>query len=105
MHLWWYTNLQVEEERDPLVVFVVPYCVITVLAVELRVGDARVRHHGAHLCPDKSRDSEGRVDPAVSVHDVSLHAIHNAVDGVAEVLFLCDEHAKGHKDEHGAFVV
>ncbi|MPC34221.1 hypothetical protein E2C01_027603 [Portunus trituberculatus] len=101
----WYTDLQVEEQRDPLVVLVVPGFVFIVLPVEVRVGDARVRYHDAQLCPGESRDGVGGVDPAVGVHDVCPHALHNAVDGVAEVLFLRDEQAEGHQDEHGALVV
>lgn len=99
------THLKIEEEGDPLVVLVVPFLVVLVGAVYVGVGDARVGDHIAHLSACEGGDREGGMDPAVGVHDAGAHTFHDAVDGVAEILFLRDEQTERHQQEHSALVV
>lgn len=99
------THLEVQEERDPLVVFVVPDFVLVVGAMPGRSGHARVRNLLAHLGPGQGRDGEGRVDPAVRIHDAAVDSFHYTVDGVAEVLLLRDQQTERHQYEHSPLVV
>lgn len=51
------------------------------------------------------RDGVGGVDPAVGVHDVQRNFVHDAVNGVTDVLSGGDQERKGDQDDDRRLVM
>ena len=94
------THLERECEAHPLVVLVVPGRLGVTFGANALVGVVKSR-----LTPVVLRDREGRVDPAVGVHDPLGDAFHDAVDRVADVLVEGDQGGAYYQDYEGGLVV
>ena len=107
--------LEEEDIADPLVVAVVDIVLTTSVG-----SNSRVRNIHPLLPRPHVSYGECSVDPAVSVHDPTGHTLqltapswpaqshtylHQAVDGVTDILSGGDEDAADDEDHHGGFVV
>lgn len=94
-------GLEEQHETHPLIVLVVAHLVLPV-----HVG----RHPGlhdvlAHAAHQPVGDGERGVDPAVGVHHVEGDLVHDAVNGIPDVLARGHQQGEGHQDDDGGLVV
>lgn len=94
-------RLEEQDEAHPLVVLVV---LDLVLALHVR-RDAGLDDVLTDAGSDPVGYGERGVNPAVGVHDVERHIVHDAVDRVADVLSGSDEQRERHQDDDGRLVV
>ena len=91
------SRLEEESEADPLVVLVV-----FLLLVDRR-GDPWVWHLQTNVGEDSVGDGEGGVNPAVGIHHVLGDVgVHNAVNGISNILTTGDQETAGNQDHHGS---
>ena len=121
----WYVEedgLEEESEADPLVVLVVFLIPLPVLLVTISPSDAgsldprvglgllllgvgtdqtAAQHNGYILTTNLGLRPEGGVDPAVGVHRIPGNLLHDAVNGVPDVLPAGHQQARSHQDHEG----
>jgi hypothetical protein len=88
-------GLEEKDETHPLVIRVVlllPFVVIHVL------GDTRMGHT-VQWAVEGIRHREGGHNPAISVHDVGRHPVHDAPYRLTHELRPCDDHGKGNQED------